>query len=70
MTKYKTLSFALVHMTVAFSVVWAMTGSWMAGGAVALVEPAINTLAYFIHETVWARRSAGSQPPGGVLAAH
>ena len=39
----KTLSFALVHVTVAFSVVYAMTGSMLAGGFVALVEPACNT---------------------------
>ena len=50
----KTLTFAAVHFTVAFSVGYAMTGSVMVGGAIALVEPAINTVAYFIHEKVWA----------------
>ena len=54
----KTLSFAVMHFSVAFTVVWAMTGSWMVGGAVALVEPAINTVAYFLHEKAWARVSA------------
>ena len=56
MTKYKTMTFALVHMTVAFTVVYLMTGSAVVGGAVALVEPACNTLAYFFHEIFWERR--------------
>tara|TARA_Y100001933_G_scaffold241112_1_gene267244 strand:- start:1613 stop:1819 length:207 start_codon:yes stop_codon:yes gene_type:complete len=56
MTKYKTMSFALVHMTIAFTVVYLMTGSLVLGGAVALVEPACNTLAYFFHEIFWERR--------------
>jgi len=51
----KTMTFALVHMTVAFTVVFLMTGNWLAGGAVALVEPACNTLAYAMHEKLWAR---------------
>lgn len=54
----KTLSFAVLHMSVAFSVVYLMTGNAMAGGAVALIEPACNTVAYHFHEKVWARRSA------------
>lgn len=49
----KTLSFALVHVTVAFTVVYLMTGNMLAGGLVALVEPACNTLAYHFHEKVW-----------------
>lgn len=62
MAKIKTLTFAIVHMSVAFTVVWAMTGSWMVGGAVALIEPAINTLAYFLHETAWERRTRLTEP--------
>ena len=51
----KTASFAVVHFTVAFGVGYAMTGSVLVGGAIALVEPAVNTVAYFIHEKVWER---------------
>lgn len=54
----KTMTFALVHMTVAFTVVYLMTGNWLAGGAVALVEPACNTVAYAMHERLWARWGA------------
>lgn len=49
----KTISFAVVHFTVAFSVAWLMTGSMLVGGAIALVEPAINTIAYHFHEMFW-----------------
>jgi len=55
MTSRKTASFAIVHMTVAFAVVWLLTGSWAIGGVVALIEPAINTMAYFFHEKFWER---------------
>jgi uncharacterized membrane protein len=51
----KTMSFAAVHFTVAFTVGYAMTGSVMVGGAIALVEPAINTVAYHFHERLWKR---------------
>jgi uncharacterized membrane protein len=51
----KTLSFAALHFTVAFSVGYLMTGSLMVGGAIALVEPAVNTLAFHFHERVWQR---------------
>ena len=54
----KTMSFAVVHFTVAFTVGYLMTGSVLVGGALALVEPAINTIAYHFHERVWARFKA------------
>ncbi|WP_119719272.1 DUF2061 domain-containing protein [Cognatilysobacter tabacisoli] len=51
----KTLSFAGVHFTVAFAVGYLMTGSVWVGGALALVEPACNTVAFHLHEKVWKR---------------
>jgi uncharacterized membrane protein len=59
----KTLSFAFVHFTVAFTLGYLMTGSVLVGGALALVEPAVNTLAYHAHERIWERvrgRRAGA----------
>ncbi|MCB1777768.1 MAG: DUF2061 domain-containing protein [Candidatus Competibacteraceae bacterium] len=50
----KTLTFALVHVSVAFTVVYLLTGDALAGGVVALIEPACNTLAYHFHEKIWA----------------
>ena len=58
----KTLSFAAVHFTVAFTVAYLMTGSVLVGGALALVEPLINTVAFHIHEQVWNRIHRARQP--------
>ncbi len=55
MIKTKTATFAVVHFCVAFVVVYLLTGSWVLGGAVALIEPAVNTLAYYFHELGWKR---------------
>lgn len=60
----KTFSFAAVHMSVAFAVGWAMTGSVWVGGALALVEPACNTVAYHFHERFWAGRRPRSRSRG------
>ena len=51
----KTMSFAAVHFTVAFTVAYLMSGSLLVGGAIALVEPVVNTIAYHFHEQVWNR---------------
>lgn len=57
----KTFSFALVHFTVAFSVAYALTGSLAIGGVIAMVEPALNTVAYFFHEKAWEKLRAPGQ---------
>ncbi|RMH92905.1 DUF2061 domain-containing protein [Lysobacter pythonis] len=62
----KTFSFACVHFSVAFLVGWLMTGSLWVGGALALVEPTCNTVAFHLHEKVWKRieaRRAGQPLP-------
>ena len=51
----KTATFAVIHFSVAFSVGYALTGSVVIGGTMALVEPAINTLAFYFHELGWKR---------------
>lgn len=53
----KTITFACVHFAVAFSVTYALTGSVALGGAIALLEPACNTIAYYLHERAWASMS-------------
>jgi uncharacterized membrane protein len=51
----KTITFTTMHITIAFTVVYLMTGSVMVGGAVALVEPLCNSVGYFLHERIWER---------------
>ncbi len=60
----KTLSFAAVHFTVAFTIGYLLTGSVLVGGTLALVEPASNTVAYYFHEKAWARLAAKRQGGG------
>ena len=51
----KTATFAAVHFAVAFSVAFLLTGSVAIAGALALLEPLANTVAYLLHERAWAR---------------
>lgn len=57
----KTLSFAAVHFTVAFTIGYLLTGSALVGGTMVLVEPACNTIAYYFHEKAWARAAVRRQ---------
>ncbi|EOC32028.1 hypothetical protein NM2004032_1859 [Neisseria meningitidis 2004032] len=43
----KTLTFAALHFTTAFSVTYVLTGSIGVSGAVALVDPLINTVVMY-----------------------
>jgi len=51
----KTVTFAVVHFTVAFSIGYLLTGSIAVASALALVEPLANTVAFYFHERVWDR---------------
>lgn len=63
-TGKKTFTFAITHFTVAFAVAWVLTGSFVIGGLIALIEPAINTIAYAIHEKVWEKISQDENEGG------
>ncbi|WP_416397766.1 DUF2061 domain-containing protein [Allohahella sp. A8] len=59
----KTLSFAVLHFSVAFTVAYLLTGSMIIGGTLALIEPAVNTVGFYFHEKVWSwveRRKVGA----------
>ncbi len=49
----KTVSFGIVHFVVGFSVAYALTGSLVIAGGIALIEPAVNTVAFYFHEKAW-----------------
>ncbi len=49
----KTLTFAALHFSTAFSVTYVLTGSIGVSGVVALVEPLINTVVFYFHEKAW-----------------
>lgn len=49
----KTLSYYIMHITVAMIVGYLVTGSlWMAV-TLSLVEPTVQAFAYFFHERIW-----------------
>lgn len=51
----KTTSQILLHMAVAFTVMWAVTGSTTFGGIAALVEPICNVALIPLHDRLWRR---------------
>ena len=65
----KTATFAVVHFSVAFAVGYLLTGSVMIGGAIALVEPMVNTVAYHFHEQIWKRLEKPTDINGETLTA-
>ena len=69
----KTLSFAILHFSVAFTLGYLFTGSLLVGGALALIEPACNTVVFHFHEKVWkrieARRARDDLPPQDAFTA-
>ena len=58
----KTASFAGLHFTVAFGVAYALTGSVAVATGVGLIEPVVNTVAFYFHERAWARVDGRSRP--------
>ncbi|WAJ35491.1 DUF2061 domain-containing protein [Pseudomonas sp. GOM7] len=62
----KTFTFAILHFSIAFGVAYALTGDFLTGGLIALLEPACNTVAYHFHEKFWKRIDAnGAGSAGG-----
>jgi uncharacterized membrane protein len=65
----KTMTYGTLHFTVGFGVVYALTGEATLAAGVALIEPAVNTLVFYLHEKAWARypakalKNIGFRPP-------
>ncbi len=59
----KTFTYLAVHLTVAFTIGYLLTGSIEIAGLMTLLEPTANAVAFFFHEKVWkrvlARRAMG-----------
>lgn len=54
-TAARTSSQILLHMGVAFGVMWAATGSLAFGGIAAVVEPICNVALLPLHDRLWLR---------------
>jgi uncharacterized membrane protein len=69
-TAAKTVSQVVTHMSIAFSITWAMTGSAALGGVAALLEPMVNVALLPFHERGWKRlRGSIAKLRDNVLAA-
>ena len=47
------ISQTILHATIAFGVMWAVTGSMALGGLAALVEPICNVIVLPFHDRLW-----------------
>ncbi|KWR89479.1 DUF2061 domain-containing protein [Cupriavidus sp. IDO] len=52
----KTLTFGIMHLGIAFSVTYALTGSLAISGAITFIEPAVNTMAHYFFDRYWEKR--------------
>jgi uncharacterized membrane protein len=66
----KTLSFAALHFSVAFGVTFALTGSAAIATGVGLIEPLVNTGAFYFHERLWRRIDPSLAPAGDGCRLH
>lgn len=51
----KTGSYYLLHIMVAATVAYAVTGNLLASLTLSLLEPTVQAFAYFFHEKAWSR---------------
>lgn len=55
-TCMKTGSYAVMHFMVAITVAYLLTQSWKAALAIGIVEPLVQTVAFYFHDRAWNRR--------------
>lgn len=67
-TCYKTGSYALMHLMVAITVAYLLTGDWRAALAIGLIEPLVQTVAFYFHDRAWSKHenSVGASPAQSV----
>lgn len=54
-TLKKTLSYYIMHITVAMMVAYLVTGNLIMAATLSLLEPTMQAFAFFFHEKVWSR---------------
>lgn len=52
----KTLTYGVMHMTVAFLVAYAITRDWKLAAGISVIEPIVQTFCYSLHELAWERK--------------
>jgi uncharacterized membrane protein len=54
-TMVKTLTYCLMHFTVAIAVAYALSGDWAIALSIGIVEPLVQTFCYNFHERAWVK---------------
>ncbi|WP_051519325.1 DUF2061 domain-containing protein [Comamonas aquatica] len=60
-TLLKTVSYYGVHLVVAAGVAYAVTGDGVAALTLSLLEPTVQMLFFYLHETLWERQAQRRQ---------
>ncbi len=59
----KTITYGLMHLTVAIAVAFALTRNWHAALAIGLIEPFVQTIASTVREKLWSRAKDQRKTP-------
>ena len=59
----KTLTYSLMHLAVAITVAYVLTGDLAIALGIGMIEPLVQTVAYSIHERIWERWLPGKSVP-------
>ena len=51
----KTMTYGLMHFTVAVTVAYALTQNWRVSLAIGLIEPLVQTVFFTVHDRIWTR---------------
>mgnify|MGYP000122513602 CR=1 FL=1 len=54
-TLAKTITYGIMHVTVAVTIAYMITGNFMMALGIGLIEPGVQTICFFMHESVWER---------------
>ncbi|MDH0200108.1 DUF2061 domain-containing protein [Comamonas aquatica] len=68
-TLLKTVSYYGVHLVVAAGVAYAVTGDGVAALTLSLLEPTVQMLFFYLHETLWERQAQRRPSAAGPCAA-
>lgn len=49
----KTVTYSMMHVTVAVGVAYVLSGSWAVALSIGLIEPMVQTCTFYLHERSW-----------------
>ena len=53
---YKTVTWAIISMSITIAIAWLITGDWRIAGAIGLADRAIKMGVYYAHERYWHKK--------------